>query len=68
MTTIEFLQKELRRVEISIDRAKKKPNAAVEEMQALETKKRCLNEALDAVCVVYTAQKEKMKKGGEENG
>lgn len=58
MTTIEYLQKELRRVEISIDRAKKKPNVAVEEMQSLETKKRCLNEALEAVCVVYTARKD----------
>ena len=58
MTTIEFLQKELRRAEVSIDRAKKKPNAAAEEMQALETKKRCLYEALEAVCMFHTAQKD----------
>lgn len=58
MTTIEYLQKELRRVEISIDRARKKPNAAEEEMQALETKKRCLSEALEAVCMFHTAQKD----------
>lgn len=58
MTTIEYLQKELRRVEISIDRAKKKPNSAAEEMQALETKKWCLSEALEAVCMFHTAQKD----------
>ena len=56
MTTIEYLQKELRRVEISIDRARRKPNAAAEEMQALETKKRCLSEAIKAV--IYVEGKE----------
>ena len=48
MTTIEYLQKELRRVEISIARARKKPNSK-EELFQLGKKRRCLEDAIYCV-------------------
>lgn len=49
MTTTEFLQRELRRVELSMRRAAKKPNTPQEELRGLEEKRANLCEARAAV-------------------
>lgn len=49
MTTIEYLQRELRRVELSMRRAAKKPNTPPEELRGLHEKLEHLQEALEAV-------------------
>lgn len=49
MTTIEYLQREIRRVELSIRRAERKPNAPAEELRGLHEKLEHLQEALEAV-------------------
>lgn len=49
MTTTEFLQRELRRVELSMRRAAKKPNTPPEELRGLEEKRANLCEARAAV-------------------
>lgn len=49
MTTIEYLDRELRRVELSMRRAAKKPNAPPEELRGLEEKRANLCEARAAV-------------------
>lgn len=49
MTTIEYLDRELRRVELSIRRAEQKPNTPPEELRGLHEKLEHLQEALEAV-------------------
>ena len=49
MTTTEYLQRELRRVELSMRRASKKPNTPQEELRGLREKLEHLQEALEAV-------------------
>lgn len=49
MTTTEYLQREIRRVELSIRRAEHKPNSPPEELQGLHEKLEHLQEALNAV-------------------
>lgn len=49
MTTIEYLQREIRRTELSIRRAEHKPNTPPEELRGLHEKLEHLQEALDAV-------------------
>lgn len=49
MTTIEYLDRELRRVELSMRRAAKKPNTPPEELRGLEEKRANLCEARAAV-------------------
>lgn len=49
MTTTDYLQREIRRVELSIRRAERKPNAPPEEMRGLHEKLEHLKEALEAV-------------------
>lgn len=49
MTTTEYLQREIRRTELSIRRAKRKPNAPPEELRGLNEKLEHLQEALEAV-------------------
>lgn len=49
MTTTEFLQREIRRVELSIRRAERKPNTPPEELRGLHEKLEHLQEALEAV-------------------
>ena len=49
MTTTEYLQREIRRTELSIRRAERKPNAPAEELRGLHEKLEHLQEALEAV-------------------
>lgn len=49
MTTTDYLQREIRRVELSMRRAAKKPNTPPEELRGLHEKLVHLQEALDAV-------------------
>lgn len=49
MTTTEFLQREIRRTELSIRRAERKPNTPDEELRGLHEKLEHLQEALEAV-------------------
>lgn len=49
MTTIEYLDRELRRVELSMRRAANKPNTPPEELRGLREKLEQLQEALEAV-------------------
>ena len=49
MTTTEFLQRQIRRVELSIRRAERKPNTPPEELRGLHEKLEHLQEALEAV-------------------
>ena len=49
MTTIEYLDRELRRVELSMRRAAKKPNTPPEELRGLHEKLEHLQEALEVV-------------------
>lgn len=49
MTTTEYLQREIRRVELSIRRAERKPNTPAEELRGLHEKLEHLQEALEAV-------------------
>lgn len=49
MNTAEFLDREIRKTKISIERANKKPNAQKAEKERLEEKLMCLNDALNAV-------------------
>lgn len=49
MTTTEYLQREIRRTELSIRRAEHKPNAPPEELRGLHEKLERLQEALEAV-------------------
>lgn len=49
MTTTEYLDRELRRVDLSMRRAAKKPNAPPEELRGLHEKLEHLQEALKAV-------------------
>ena len=49
MTTAEFLQREIRRVELSIRRAERKPNTPAEELRGLHEKLEHLQNALYAV-------------------
>lgn len=49
MTTTEYLQREIRRTELSIRRAERKPNTPPEELRGLHEKLEHLQEALDAV-------------------
>ena len=49
MTTTEYLQREIRRVELSIRRAERKPNTPPEELRGLHEKLVHLQEAMKAV-------------------
>lgn len=49
MTTIEYLQREIHRTELSIRRAERKPNTPAEELRGLHEKLVHLQEALEAV-------------------
>lgn len=49
MTTTEYLQREIRRTELSIRRAERKPNTPPEELRGLHEKLEHLQEALKAV-------------------
>lgn len=49
MTTTEYLQREIRRTELSIRRAERKPNTPPEELRGLHEKLEHLKEALKAV-------------------
>lgn len=49
MTTTEYLQREIRRTELSMRRAAKKPNTPPEELRGLHEKLEHLQEALEAV-------------------
>lgn len=49
MTTTDYLQREIRRVELSIRRAERKPNTPAEELRGLHEKMEHLQEALEAV-------------------
>lgn len=49
MTTTEFLQREIRRTELSIRRAERKPNTPAEELRGLHEKLDHLQDALKAV-------------------
>lgn len=49
MTTIEYLQREIRRTELSIRRAERKPNTPAEELRGLNDKLWYYQEALHAV-------------------
>lgn len=49
MTTTEFLEREIRRAEISLSHAQRKPNTPEEELRGLRDKIACLEEALTAV-------------------
>lgn len=49
MTTTEFLEREIRRAEISLRHAQRKPNTPEEELRGLYEKIEHLREALDAV-------------------
>ena len=49
MTTTEYLQREIRRAELSIRRAERKPNTPPEELRGLHEKLEHLQEALEAV-------------------
>lgn len=49
MTTTEFLQREIRRAELSIRRAERKPNTPPEELRGLHEKLEHMQEALEAV-------------------
>lgn len=49
MTTTEYLQREIRRVELSIRRAERKPNVPHEELRGLHEKLEHLQEAMKAV-------------------
>lgn len=49
MTTTEYLQREIRRTELSIRRAERKPNTPAEELRGLHEKLEHLKEALEAV-------------------
>lgn len=49
MTTTEYLQREIRRTELSIRRAERKPNSPPEELRGLHEKLEHLQEAMKAV-------------------
>lgn len=49
MTTTEYLQREIRRAELSVRRAERKPNTPAEELRGLNEKLEHLQEALEAV-------------------
>lgn len=49
MTTTDYLQREIRRTELSIRRAERKPNTPPEELRGLQEKLEHLQEALEAV-------------------
>ena len=49
MTTTEFLQREIRRTELSIRQSERKPNTPAEELRGLREKLEHLQEALEAV-------------------
>lgn len=49
MTTTEYLQREIRRTELSVRRAERKPNTPPEELRGLYDKLEHLQEALEAV-------------------
>ncbi len=49
MTTIDYLQREIRRAELSIRRAERKPNTPPEELRGLHEKLEHLQEALEVV-------------------
>ena len=49
MTTTEYLQREIRRTELSVRRAERKPNTPAEELRGLHEKLEHLQEALKAV-------------------
>ena len=49
MTTTEYLQREIRRTELSIRRAERKPNTPPEELRGLHEKLEHLQDALAAV-------------------
>lgn len=49
MTTTEYLQREIRRAELSIRRAERKPNTPPEELRGVHEKLEHLQEALEAV-------------------
>lgn len=49
MTTTEYLQREIRRTELSVRRAERKPNTQPEELRGLYDKLEHLQEALEAV-------------------
>lgn len=49
MTTTEYLQREIRRTELAIRRAERKPNTPAEELRGLRKKLEHLQEALEAV-------------------
>ena len=49
MTTTEYLQREIRRTELSVRRAERKPNTPAEELRGLHEKLEHLQEALEAV-------------------
>lgn len=49
MTTTDYLQREIRRAELSIRRAERKPNTPPEELRGLHEKLEHLQEALEAV-------------------
>ena len=53
MTTKEYLEKELRRVQISFDRAKKKPGVVTQELSALTEKEFHLRRAILAVEIAF---------------
>lgn len=49
MTTTDYLQREIRRTELSVRRAERKPNTPPEELRGLHEKLEHLQEALEAV-------------------
>lgn len=49
MTTTEYLQREIRRAELYVRRAERKPNVPHEELRGLHEKLEHLQEALEAV-------------------
>lgn len=49
MTTTDYLQREIRRTELSVRRAERKPNTPLEEIEGLHEKLEHLQEALEAV-------------------
>ena len=49
MTTTDFLQREIRRTELSVRRAERKPNTPPEELRGLHEKLEHLQVALEAV-------------------
>lgn len=71
MTTYDYLARELRRVRLSLHRAKKKPNTPESKMQGMRDKIAYLTEALDAVQVHDMAGKpltlEQLRKMHKEN-